>query len=83
MPYKRGAEIINCLQQAIDYGEVKRLIRYAQRYTINVPNSKLKQYIEQGVIYPCSDRFPEIYVVSPGGYNNETGFTGEIENMFF
>lgn len=83
VPYKRGAEIINCLQQAIDYGEVKRLIRYAQRYTINVPNSKLKQYIEQGVIYPCSDRFPEIYVVSPGGYNNETGFTGEIENMFF
>ena len=83
VPYKKGREVIHNMQQVNSYQEMQKWIRIAQRYTVNIPYYRLKQYMDQGIIYCCSDKFPEIYFASLGGYHSKMGFTGEIEDMIF
>lgn len=82
VPYKKGAKIIEAIQNAVDPAGLKAYIRQAQRYTVNVRGNRLKQF--EGLIQPVSDRIPGLYMVaSPGAYQMEYGITPEWETLIF
>lgn len=82
VPYKKGAKIIEAIQDAVDPAGLKAYIRQAQRYTVNVRGNRLKQF--EGLIQPVSDRIPGLYMVaSPGAYQMEYGITPEWETLIF
>ncbi len=82
VPYKKGAKIIEAIQNAVDPAGLKAYIRQAQRYTVNVRGNRLKQF--EGLIQPVSDRTPDLYMVaSPGAYQMEYGITPEWETLIF
>ena len=82
VPYKKGAKIIEAIQDAVDPAGLKAYIRQAQRYTVNVRGNRLKQF--EGLIQPVSDRTPDLYMVaSPGAYQMEYGITPEWETLIF
>lgn len=82
VPYKKGAEIIERIQEASDMSEVRNCIRQAQRFTVNVRGSQLKKL--DGLIQPASDILPDIYIVAaPGAYNDDYGITPEWETLIF
>lgn len=82
VPYKKGAKIIEAIQNAVDPAGLKAYIRQAQRYTVNVRGNRLKQF--EGLIQPVSDRIPDLYMVaSPGAYQMECGITPEWETLIF
>lgn len=82
VPYKKGVEIIEAIQGASDMGEIKKYIRQAQRYTVNVRESQMKKF--DGLIQAVSDKISDLYMVSaPGAYNMEYGITPEWETLIF
>ena len=82
VPYKKGVEIIEAIQGASDMGEIKKYIRQAQRYTVNVRGSQMKKF--DGLIQAVSDKISDLYMVSaPGAYNMEYGITPEWETLIF
>lgn len=82
VPYKKGVEIIEAVQGASDMGEIKKYIRQAQRYTVNVRGSQMKKF--DGLIQAVSDKISGLYMVSaPGAYNMEYGITPEWETLIF
>ena len=82
VPYKKGIEIINSIQESSDMREIKKYIQMAQRYTVNIRGSQLKKFV--GLIQPVSDKIPELYMVSaPGSYHQEYGITPEWETLIF
>ena len=82
VPYKKGAKIIEAIQNAVDPAGLKAYIRQAQRYTVNVRGNSLKQF--EGLIQPVSDRTPDLYMIaSPGAYQMEYGITPEWETLIF
>lgn len=83
VPYGEGRQIVNQVQEVCNYREMKLLIRKAQRYTVNIPQYKLEQYCEKGIISPCKEPFSNIYFATHGSYNKDMGMTGEIEDLFF
>lgn len=82
VPYKKGVEIIEAIQGASDEREIKRHIRRAQRYTVNVRGSQMKKF--GGLIQSVSDKISDLYMVSAtGAYNMEYGITPEWETLIF
>lgn len=80
VPYKEGERIIEAIQNTSDPLEVKRQIRKAQRYTVNV-RSSLQRKLE-GLIEPVSRHFPDIYMIgAPGAYQEDCGITEEWEPL--
>lgn len=80
VPYKKGAKIIEALQEASDVAEIKGYIREAQRYTVNVRESQLKKL--SGLIQQVCDRIPGVYMTAaPGAYNMECGIVTEWEAL--
>lgn len=79
--YDQGKEIIDRMQQTRDAMEMKELIRSAQRYTVNIPEYRLRDFMEQGIIFSCSEYFPDVYILSSASYHDETGFTGEMGDL--
>lgn len=59
---------------------IKAYIRQAQRYTVNVRESQLKNF--DGLIEPVSDKIPGLYMAAaPGAYHNDYGITPEWETL--
>lgn len=82
VPYKKGAEIIEAIQETSDVTDIKAYIRQAQRYTVNVRESQLKKY--DGLIQSVSDIIPNLYMIAaPGAYNSDYGITPEWEVLIF
>ncbi len=80
VPYKKGTELINSIQNSTDISSTKSYIRQAQRYTVNVRESQLKKF--DGLIEPVSDKIPGLYMVAaPGAYHNDYGITSEWETL--
>ena len=82
VPYKKGAEIIEFIQEAGNAADMKSYIRQAQRYTVNIRGSQLKKL--EGLVQPVSDKMPDLYMVAvPGAYNGEYGIVPEWETLIF
>lgn len=82
VPYKEGKKLIESLQEASDIKEIKGYIRQAQRYTVNVRTSRLKDFY--GFLQPVSDKIPGLYMASlPGTYHEEYGIAPEWEPLIF
>ncbi len=82
VPYKKGQEIIENIQRATDMGEIKAYMRQAQRYTVNVRESRLKEFA--GLIQPVSTQIRGLYMVAlPGAYHEDYGITPEWETLIF
>lgn len=82
VPYKKGAEIIETIQESSDLSVIKTCIRQAQRYTVNVRESQLKRF--DGLIQPVSERIAGLYMVSaPGAYSIDYGIAPEWETLIF
>lgn len=82
VPYKKGAELIEKIQNTDDPGELKSLIRQAQRYTVNVRERKMSKF--SGLIEAISEKIPGLYrIAAPGAYNDAYGITAEWEPLIF
>ena len=82
VPYKEGNDILEAIRQSSDLEEIKRYIRKAQRYTVNVRDKQLKKF--DGLIQCVSERIPGLYMVAaPGAYTQERGITAEWEPLIF
>lgn len=82
VPYKKGAEIIEAIQTASDFKEIKKQIRMAQRFTVNVRGSQMERL--RGLIQPVTDKIPDLYMIaSPGIYRDDCGITTEWETLIF
>ncbi len=79
---KKGAEIIDAIQQAPDFAEIKKQIRKAQRYTVNVRGCQLKRM--EGLIQPITEKIPNLYMIaSTGSYCEDCGITEEWEPLIY
>ena len=82
VPYKKGAELIEAIQESADAIDIKAYIRQAQRYTVNVRGNQLKKF--GGLIQSVSDKIPDLYMIAvPGAYNSDYGITPEWETLIF
>ena len=82
VPYKRGVALIEAIQAASDMTEIKTCIRQAQRYTVNIRGSQLKNF--DGLIQPVSEKIPDLYMAAaPGAYNSDYGIAPEWETLIF
>ena len=82
VPYKKGKELIELLQNASDMEEIKDYIRKAQRYTVNVRAGRLKDF--DGLLQPVSDKIPGLYMAAlPGTYHEDCGIAPEWEPLIF
>lgn len=81
VPYGRGVELIEAIQGAQNELEIRAYIRRAQRFTVNVRGSLLKQL--DGLLMPVSDKFPDLYMVVPSAYHEDYGITAEWETLIF
>lgn len=82
VPYMEGENLIDSIQNASELSEIKSFIRQAQRYTVNVRESQLKNF--EGLIQPVCDHIPNLYMVAaPGAYNQDYGITQEWETLIF
>ncbi|MDE7433189.1 MAG: hypothetical protein K2N34_14920, partial [Lachnospiraceae bacterium] len=82
VPYKKGAELIEAIQESSDAADIKAYIRQAQRYTVNVRGNQLKKF--DGLIQSVSDKTPDLYMIAvPGAYNSDYGITPEWETLIF
>lgn len=82
VPYKKGVEIIECIQGESDLADIKMYIRQAQRYTVNVRESQLREF--DGFIQPVNKKIPNLYMVAaPGAYSMDYGITQEWETLIF
>ncbi len=80
VPYGKGEEIIASLQETTDLEEMRRLIRNAQRYTVNVRGSQLKKM--EGLLQPVTENIPNLYMIAaPGAYHEQYGITEEWEPL--
>lgn len=82
VPYKKGAGLIEAIQESADAADLKDYIRQAQRYTVNVRGNQLRKF--DGLIQPVSDKIPDLYMIAvPGAYNSDYGITSEWETLIF
>ena len=82
VPYGRGAKLIETIRKAVRESEIRVCIRQAQRFTVNVRGSLLRQY--EGLIQPVCNDIPGLYmVVSSGSYSEEYGIAPEWETLIF
>lgn len=82
VPYKKGAELIEAIQENAQPANIKTYIRQAQRYTVNIRENQLKKF--SGLIQPVSDKIPGLYMVAaPGAYHDDYGITPEWETLIF
>lgn len=80
VPYQEGKNVIEKLQEADDFREIKKYIRQAQRYTVNVCENKLKDL--EALMEPVTDKISGLYMVAvPGAYHNDIGLTDEWEPL--
>lgn len=82
VPYKKGAELIESIQRTSEMADIKKYIRQAQRYTVNIRRSQLKEF--GGLIQLVSGTIPELYMVAmPGAYSDDYGIAPEWETLIF
>ena len=82
VPYGRGAKLLETIREAERESEIKACIRQAQRFTVNVRGSLLRQY--EGLIQLVCNDIPGLYmVVSSGSYSEEYGIAPEWETLIF
>ncbi len=82
VPYEKGAELIEAIQQTSDMAEIKSCIRQAQRYTVNVRGNNMRKL--EGLLQPVSDEIPGLYMVAaPGAYGKEYGIAAEWETLIY
>lgn len=82
VPYKEGTEIIKSIQESSDLAELKKYVRRAQRYTVNVRGSQLRNF--DGLIQPVSGKIPDLYMIAASGaYKEDCGITAEWETLIF
>lgn len=82
VPYKRGAELIEAIREIKNASEIKRYIRQAQRYTVNIREAQFKEY--DGLIQPIDERFPGLYMAAVSGvYHMDYGIAPEWEALIF
>ena len=82
VPYKKGLELIESIQENSDMANIKTYIRQAQRYTVNIRESQLEKF--EGLIQPVSDKIPDLYMVAaPGAYHEDYGIAPELETLIF
>lgn len=82
VPYKKGAEIIKSIQEMENAADIKKYIRQAQRYTVNVRESQLENL--EGLVQPISDKMPGLYMAAaPGVYHSDYGIVSEWETLIF
>lgn len=81
IPYGKGAELIEEIQEASGETEVRAIIRRAQRYTVNVRLNLLKQY--EGLLQPACGGISGLYMAVPGTYSDEYGISSEWETLIF
>lgn len=80
VPYKKGEELIMSIREVKDFKQMKKLIRSAQRYTVNVRGNYLRKL--EGLIEPISEKIPNLYMVAaPRAYNMKYGITEEWETL--
>lgn len=80
VPYKDGKGIIKQLEQTSDISVIKKYVRMAQRYTVNVNGTQMKQL--QGLIKPVSEYLQGVFIPAvPGIYHEQYGITGELETF--
>lgn len=80
VPYQEGKNLIEKLQEADDFREIKQYIRQAQRYTVNVRENQLKDL--KALMEPVTDKISGLYMVAaPGAYHNDIGLTDEWEPL--
>lgn len=72
----RGREIWEEAQRASDYQEIKRLLKEAQQYVVNVPMHELKKLGESKGVVQWEDRMG-MYVLNEMYYDDKTGLSGE------
>lgn len=78
---KRGSEIWEKVQKSGDYAELKKLLKEAQQFVINVPGHEWKE-IGGGKGVVDWDEKMGMYVLNEMYYDDKTGFTGEVsQNM--
>ncbi|MCM1173699.1 MAG: CRISPR-associated helicase Cas3' [Blautia sp.] len=81
VPYGKGAALIEAIQKAAGGAEIRNLIKQAQRYTVNVRSSLLRQY--DGLIQPICDSISGLYMAVSGIYSDEYGIAPEWETLIF
>lgn len=73
----RGQEIWEEIQRSSDYQEIKRLLKEAQQFVVNVPLYELKKLGESRGIVQWEDKM-DMYVLNEMYYDDRTGLSGEI-----
>ena len=73
----RGQEIWEGIQRSSDYQEIKRLLKEAQQFVVNVPLYELKKLGESRGIMQWEDKM-DMYVLNEMYYDDRTGLSGEI-----
>lgn len=82
VPYEKGAEIIRALQETDNAADIKKYIRQAQRYMVNVREAQLEKL--EGLVQLVSDKVPGLYMAAaPGVYHREYGIAPEWETLIF
>lgn len=74
VPYKSGddngaLDLINKLNGEIRVGEVKSVLKAAQKYTLNLYNTDLKELQTNGLIYPLQNG--DIFALQDSAYSSE------------
>lgn len=82
VPYKEGGRIIEDLQKSPSWETVRKCIRQAQRYTVNVRGNQMKKIAE--LIQPVSERIPNLYMLAlPNAYSMDCGIAEKWETLIF
>ncbi|MCM1537665.1 MAG: CRISPR-associated helicase Cas3' [bacterium] len=82
VPYGKGKELIERIQEADNAGEIKAYIRQAQRYTVNVKGNLFEKFA--GLIQPVSEKIPGLYMAAlPGVYDEDYGIAPKWETLIF
>ncbi len=73
VPYETGNSIIGDISAAIDLTDFKKLLRSAQRYSVNLFNSKFQELRQLGAVYEIRQG-SELYALLPEYYHECFGF---------
>lgn len=78
VPYRDGADIIATIGLCGSIGEAKKLLRRAQRYSVNIYPYQLKALYESGGIYKIEiGRDSGVWALQPEFYNENFGVSTE------
>lgn len=81
VPYnERARELICDLNGTLALKEVRKILKQAQAYTVNLFKYQFKKLDEAGGVYKIKDL--DIYAISDSFYSQDTGVTVDAENSF-